>query len=100
MPTRLQISLLPWLLVIAPAFAAPFPAEPTENQLEALRPGLSLDQVRQMLGPPQRIARQILYHRHLEQWLYDKPHLLRLEFDCPRGREGRLTTIQRSPKRQ
>ncbi len=53
--------------------------------VEKLRPGMSLDQVRDILGPPRRIARQILYQRYLEQWVYESPLLLRLEFDCRRG---------------
>jgi hypothetical protein len=53
--------------------------------LERLRPGMNLEQVREVLGAPRRIARQILYQRYLEQWLYDTPLPLRLEFDCRRG---------------
>jgi hypothetical protein len=50
-------------------------------------------EVRQILGPPRRIARQILYHRYLEQWLYDAPGSGRLEFDCRRGEVPFLITF-------
>jgi hypothetical protein len=50
------------------------------------------DQVRQMIGPPNHVARQILYHRYLEQWVYNPPDSLRAEFDFPRGQPARLLT--------
>ncbi|HEY7158203.1 MAG TPA: hypothetical protein VH575_29895 [Gemmataceae bacterium] len=48
------------------------------------------EQVRDKVGPPKRIARQILYHRHVEQWIYDQPIAARLQFDCPRGQKPHL----------
>lgn len=62
--------------------------------LAKLQRGMSQDEVRKLLGQPPRVARQILYHRHLEQWLYDKPVSVRLEFDCLRGKESQLISIQ------
>jgi hypothetical protein len=55
-----------------------------------LRVGMTPAQVRAFLGPPRRVARQVLYHRYLEQWVYDAPHVLRVEFDCQRGQQARL----------
>jgi hypothetical protein len=46
---------------------------------------MSPDEVREVLGPPRRVARQLLYHRYLEQWLYEAPGSPRLTFDCRRG---------------
>jgi hypothetical protein len=46
--------------------------------------------VRQLLGPPHRVARQILYHRYLEQWVYDTPGTPQIEFDNSRGQATRL----------
>jgi hypothetical protein len=58
--------------------------------------GQTAEQVREMLGaPPRRIARQILYHRYREQWIYDQPYFVRLEFDCPRGQKPQLIFIQK-----
>jgi hypothetical protein len=58
--------------------------------VEKVRPGMNFDQVRDLLGPPRRIARQVLYQRYLEQWLYESPLPLRLEFDCRRGQPPAL----------
>ncbi len=57
-----------------------------------LRAGMTPAQVRAVLGPPRRVARQVLYHRYLEQWVYDAPHTLRVEFDCQRGQAARLVS--------
>jgi hypothetical protein len=59
-----------------------------------LERGMSPEQVRQRVGAPKRIARQILYHRHLEQWIYDVPVPARLQFDCPRGQVPQLVWKQ------
>lgn len=71
------------------AAAEPPPKVWTEEDrtraVERLRPGMTTEQVRQVLGPPRRIGRQIFYQRYLEQWVYDAPLPLRLEFDCRRG---------------
>jgi hypothetical protein len=57
---------------------------------EKLQRGMTAEQVREQVDPPKRIARQILYHRHVEQWIYDQPVAARLQFDCPRGQKPRL----------
>ncbi len=49
--------------------------------------------VRRVLGPPKHIARQILYRRYLEQWVYDGPNSVRIEFDCVRGKEPQILTV-------
>ena len=51
-------------------------------------------QVRKLLGTPARVSRQILAQRYLEQWVYDAPHRLRVEFDCVRGRQPRLIAVR------
>ncbi len=51
-------------------------------------------QVRQLIGPPDHIARQILYNRAREQWLYDLPFFVRLEFEYPRGQDPQLLSVQ------
>jgi hypothetical protein len=52
-------------------------------------------QVRQVLGAPPALARQVLFHRYLEQWHYPKMQL-RLMFDCRRGQKARLQSVQRT----
>jgi hypothetical protein len=64
------------------------------ERLRRIQPGLSPDQVRQLLGPPGRTARQVLYHRAREQWLYDAPFSARLEFEYMRGQEPHLLSVQ------
>lgn len=59
--------------------AAPAPT------LAKLESGMSPEQVRRLVGAPQRVARQILYQRYREQWIYLSPVPFRLTFDCPRG---------------
>jgi hypothetical protein len=68
--------------------------EPPAVDLARLRPGMSQDQVRRLLGPPKRTARQILYRRYLEQWVYDGPDAVRIEFDCVRGKDPQILTVQ------
>ena len=58
-----------------------------------LPPGMSQAEVRKRLGPPKRVARQILYRRYLEQWIYDGPKPVRIEFDCVRGKEPQILTV-------
>jgi hypothetical protein len=59
-----------------------------------VRPGMTPDEVRRRLGPPRRVARQVLYRRYLEQWVYDGPDAVRIEFDCPRGQRPQVLTVQ------
>jgi len=58
-----------------------------------LKPGMSPDQVREIVGPPKQIARQILYHRYREQWVYESTTPLRLTFDWPRGQLPQLLPL-------
>ncbi len=70
------------------------PDPPGAADLTKLRPGMTQDEVRRLLGPPRRTARQILYRRYLEQWVYDGPGAVRIEFDCVRGKEPQILTVQ------
>jgi hypothetical protein len=71
------------------------PAElPGENSIaNRVRPGMSADEVRRFLGPPKRTARQLVFRRHLEQWTYDDPFFLIVEFACPSGQEPHVQTV-------
>jgi hypothetical protein len=62
--------------------------------------GQSPATVRANLGPPLRVSRQILFGRHIEQWAYDEPRPLRVEFNAVRGQEPFACAIlQLSPGR-
>jgi hypothetical protein len=80
------VSLLSYFGMEVSAFG--FVREPAQP-FAKLVPGMTAEQVRQQVGPPKRIARQVLYHRHLEQWIYDQPSA-RLHFNCPRGEKAQL----------
>lgn len=63
-----------------------------------LKPGMSPEQVQQIVGvPPKHIARQILYHRYREQWVYGTSSPVRLNFDCPRGQTPQLLSVSGLP---
>ena len=67
-------------------------AQPAADRT-AVRRGMTPAEVRQILGPPARVARQILFRRHLEQWVYDQPEAVRVEFNCVRGEEPYVLTV-------
>src|SRR5262245_47567465 len=58
-----------------------------------VRKGISAKEVQASLGLPRKIARQILYRRHLEQWTYDAPISVRVELDCVRGQEPHVISV-------
>jgi hypothetical protein len=84
---------LAWLGLAAGGMSADEPVPERKAGAEAqwlaavgqLRPGMTAEEVRARLGPPRRIARELLYQRYLEQWLYDEPAVLRVQFDCRKG---------------
>jgi hypothetical protein len=61
---------------------------------------LSPQRVRELLGPPQRKSRQVLYKRHIEQWFYDPPLGLCVEFDCVLGQKPRLLSVHLLSRRK
>jgi hypothetical protein len=70
------------------------PDLPAAVDRNKLRLGMTQADVRRLLGPPKRTARQILYRRYLEQWVYEGPDAVRIEFDCVRGKEPQILTVQ------
>src|SRR5262249_4517577 len=82
-------------LLAAPAAAPSLRSDepPPAFDVAQLRPGLSQDAVVRLLGQPKRVARQILYRRYLEQWVYDGPKAVRVEFDCPRGQAPQVLSV-------
>lgn len=58
----------------------------------SLRPGMTAAQVLDLLGPPKRVARQVIYKRCLEQWIYDVPSL-RIELDSVQGQLAHVLSV-------
>ena len=58
-----------------------------------IRKGMTANEVRQQLGPPVRVTRQVLYRRHIEQWVYENPQEIRVQFSCVRGEEPVVTGV-------
>jgi len=54
---------------------------------------LTPEQLVQRLGPPTRKARQLLYQRCLEQWIYEQAHQVRVEIEFPRGQKPVIRTV-------
>ena len=102
--------LVVWLCLVGVGSAAAQPVPPADfppldldnlpaqvehdRRLAAVATGLTPGQVRRLIGAPQHVAREVLYHRCVEQWVYDSLFQVRLEFDCPRGQEARLQSVQ------
>jgi hypothetical protein len=97
-PVLAALGLVPLLSARARAPEPPAanePADGLERWRKLLPPGLGMEQVRKRLkGQPARTCRQIFAHRYLEQWLYERPAALRLEFDCLRGQRPTLSTVR------
>jgi hypothetical protein len=62
-----------------------------------VRPGQSPAEVRDRLGPPARITRQVLFRRVVEQWVYDGSRPARIEFATARGREPSVSAVLPAP---
>jgi hypothetical protein len=58
--------------------------------------GMTQAEVKKLHGEPSRVARQILFRRHLEQWVYDGAQPLRIEFNCLRGQEPRVVNFDQA----
>lgn len=79
------------LTVFAVTLAALTAFAPAQDA--GLRRGMTPAEVEARLGKPRRVVRQILYRRHIEQWVYDSPTARRVEFNCVRGRDPYLLHV-------
>ena len=48
----------------------------------------------EVLGPPARVSRQILFRRYVELWTYETPLPLLVEFDFRKGQDAHLLAAQ------
>lgn len=87
------------LLTLGRVSALAQPPAPEPAWLDRLHVGMTADEVRQLLGEPKSVGRQILFRRHLEQWVYADPVAVRIEFECLAGQESHVKTIRALPSR-
>jgi SmpA / OmlA family len=95
-PPCCLIAVLAGCLAVPTALSGePFRAEvDPHDKVAQLRPGMTAAQVQDLVGRPRHVARQILYARYLEQWTYDDPISVRIEFDWRKGQERQILTVQ------
>jgi hypothetical protein len=75
------VTLLTFL--VSPALLAS--AEPPKpDRLGQVRRGMTVEEVKQVLGMPARVSREVLFRRYVEEWHYDEPAGW-VEFQCLRG---------------
>jgi hypothetical protein len=79
-------------LVLAQAREDKGPPTPAKG-VQQVRAGMTPNAVRDLMGPPTRVARQILYRRYLEQWSYGHPNRVWIEFNCVKGQEPTVLTV-------
>lgn len=60
---------------------------------DTIRTGMTAEDVRRRRGMPDRIARQHVNRRYLEQWVYDRPAPFRVEFQGVKGQELRVVQV-------
>ena len=75
------------LIILAAATSTAVP------EVGAVRRGMTRDEVKAVVGPPQHVSRQLLFRRHIEQWRYDDPPRL-VEFNCVRGEEQYVLQVR------
>jgi hypothetical protein len=69
----------------------PWPHLPPEDQYSSMRVNLPSRVYDPKIGAD-------LYHRYLEQWSYGTPPLFWIEFDCRKGQDAHVLTVQ-APRR-
>src|SRR5260221_8080989 len=95
-----------FLMVLGCAFCTLRSAhsEPVPRQIDGAERVRNLDRVKkdmpaktvlEFYGTPDRKARQVLYRRYLEQWIYLEPEGLWVEFDCLKGQEPRVLDVHK-----
>ena len=90
--------VLPVLLILCAAEPPDLDGKKPEPNRKALLGRLhqckTAAEAEDVLGKPKQIARQILYGRYVEQWTYDEPIPVRIEFDWRKGQEKQILTVQ------
>ena len=61
--------------------------------LAGIHKGMTAAELIDLHGKPQKIVRQILFRRHVEQWTYTEPISVRVELQALRGQEARVVSV-------
>ncbi len=54
---------------------------------------MTQEEVLRLLGQPNRVSWQILYRHQIEQWAYENPAAIRIDFDCVKGHDPKLLSV-------
>ena len=76
-----------------PYLGRPLPEE-VPLRISQIRKDTSADEVYRLLGKPDRTAKQIIFRRSVEQWIYLAPISLRIEISWIPGETGRVLTLR------
>jgi hypothetical protein len=93
-----MIRVIASALLLTSAFVAMGARTAADSSPTDIRKGMTASEVRQRLGPPVRIVREVLYRRHIEQWVYEIPHPIRVQFSCIRGDDPFVTEVIQARK--
>ena len=64
-----------------------------ERRIDTVKMGMTSAEVLKVIGKPARMSRQILYRRYREQWFYNDPPGVRIDFDCFKGQDARVIAV-------
>ena len=92
-----SLTLIACMLLGSQVAAQPPDADDFRRKLESLPKQATADDIRTLFGKPSRVSRQLLLHRHLEQWVYERPIRVRFQFNCIPGEEATLTRFWKTP---
>ncbi len=85
---RIHLVLASGLLLALPGHCLTQP----ERAISDIKKDMTAEEVEAALGNPDRVARQILFRRYLEQWTYSKWATI-VELNCLPGEPPRVVNI-------
>lgn len=74
------------------------PIKDFQKEVAKLKEGMKIEKadLKKRLGNPHHIARQIIYRRQLEQWIYRTDPGWTIQLDCPLGEVPQIYRIYRT----
>jgi hypothetical protein len=84
------------LLNAAPLDRAAIPKDDRQARAAEIKKDMTANDVLNLIGKPQRIGRQIVFRRHLEQWVFEDLGI-RVEFSCLPGEEPHVQSVLPNP---